>query len=243
MEFEIDPVVREMAQAFVNESKTGRAVLALKAMLERGFVTTDDLNALGYNHPPRAIADVRDQGIPVITESVKNADGRRMARYRLGTAESIRTGQTGRTNFTKKFRNDLLAKYGSIDCITRATHDPRSLQIDHRVPFRVAGDLGLATSDVDAFMLLDAKSQRAKSWACENCENFKATQIVEICNGCFWAFPDTYNHVAMQEQRRTDVVWQNDDVAIHDALKQEAAALEIDLPELLRDLGRSRLKR
>jgi hypothetical protein len=81
---EIDPIVRDMAEAFVKTNKNGRAVLALKAMLNAGFVTTDDLNAMGYNHPPRAIADVRDHGIPVITESVKNSDGRRMARYRLG---------------------------------------------------------------------------------------------------------------------------------------------------------------
>lgn len=238
----IDPVVREMAEAFVKNNKTGRAVLALKAMLKSGFVTTDDLNALGYNHPPRAIADVRDQGIPVVTESVTNSDGKRMARYRLGTADAIRAGQTGRTNFTKKFRNELLAKYGSVDCITGAEHELRSLQIDHRIPYRIAGDLGLATGDVDAFMLLDAKSQRAKSWACENCENFKAIKDSAICRRCFWAFPDSYDHVAMQEQRRTDIVWQGTDVAVHDALKLEASARGIDLPEFLRKLGRRQLE-
>lgn len=238
----IDPAVREMAEAFVKSNKTGRAVLALKAMLTKGFVTTDDLKALGYNHPPRAIADVRDQGIPVITESVKNSDGKRMARYLLGPADAIRAGQTGRTNFTKKFRNELLAKYGSIDCITGAKHELRSLQIDHRVPFRIAGDQGLATGDVDAFMMLDAKSQRAKSWACENCENFKSIKDPAICRRCFWAFPDDYEHVAMQEQRRTDVVWQGTDVTVHDALKLEAAALGIDLPAMLRELGRKRLE-
>lgn len=240
---EIDPTVRKMAEAFVENNKTGRAVLALKAMLNAGFVTTDDLNAMGYNHPPRAIADVRDQGIPVVTESVKNPDGRRMARYRLGTADSIRAGQVGRTNFPKNFRIALFAKYGSVDCITGAEHDPRSLQIDHRIPFRMAGDDGLATNDLDAFMLLDSKSQRAKSWACENCENFKSIRDTIICRRCFWAFPDQYEHVAMQEQRRTDIVWQGNDVSIHDALKLEASALGIDMAELLRKLARKRLKR
>jgi Zn-finger protein len=92
-------------------------------------------------------------------------------------------------------------------------------------------------------MLLDAKSQRAKSWACENCENFKIHKDNAICRRCFWAFPDGYEHVAMQEQRRTDIVWQDKDVAIHDALKLEASALGIEIAELLRDLGRKRLKR
>lgn len=243
MQSAIDPVVREMAEAFIKDNKTGRAVLALKAMLQVGFVTTDDLNALGYNHPPRAIADVRDHGIPVITESVKNPDGRRMARYRLGTADSIRSGQIGRTNFTKKFRNELLTRYGSVDCITGASHEPRALQIDHRIPFRIAGDQGLATGDIEAFMLLDAKSQRAKSWACESCENFKTIMDPTNCRRCFWAFPEDYDHVAMQQERRTDVVWKDNDVAVHDALKLEALASGIELPELLRSLGRNQLKR
>ena len=242
MPLEIDPIVRAMAEVFVENNKTGRAVLALKAMLDAGYVTTDDLNAMGYNHPPRAIADVRDQGIPVITDSVKNPDGRRMARYRLGTAESIKSGQSGRTNFSKKFRTALFEKYGPVDCITGATHAPRSLQIDHRIPYRIAGDHGLAEGDIDAFMLLDAKSQRAKSWACENCDNFKMIKDTAICRNCFWAYPDNYNHVAMQEQRRTDIVWQGSDVAIHDALALEAEALKIDLPELMKKLGRNRLK-
>lgn len=243
MQPEIDPIVREMAEAFVKRNKTGRAVLALKAMLKAGFVTTDDLNVMGYHHPPRAIADVRDQGIPVVTESVTNRDGRRMALYRLGTADSIRAGQVGRTSFTKKFRSALLVQYGSVDCITGAEHEPRSLQIDHRIPYRIAGDDGLATNDLDAFMLLDAKSQRAKSWACENCENFKLIKDTAICRRCFWAFPDEYQHVAMQEQRRTDIVWQGKDVSIHDALTLEASEVGIDMAELLRDLARKRLKR
>lgn len=242
MPSKIDPVVRKMAKDFIASTKTGRAVAALKAMLKSGFVTTDDLNAMGYNHPPRAIADVRDHGIPVVTESTTNPDGKRMARYRLGTAASIRAGQVGRTSFTKKFRQALIARYGAVDCITGASHAERSLQIDHRIPYRVGGDAGLATNDVEAFMLLDGKSQRAKSWACENCQNFQKSLDAPICKKCFWASPADYDHVAMIEQRRTDIVWQSNDIAIHDALAVEAAAMKVDLPELLRELGRKHLK-
>ena len=242
MPIAIDPDVRKLAEEFVRKAKTGRAVIAVKAMLDTGFITTDDLNSMGCNHPPRAIADVRDQGIPVVTESVTNSDGKRMARYRLGTAESIRAGLAGRTNFTKKFRQALLARYGNVDCITGAAHPERSLQIDHRIPYRVGGDAGLDSSNLEAFMLLDGKSQRAKSWACEHCRNFQELKDSEICGRCFWANPDEYDHVAMVAQRRTDIVWQGDDIAIHDSLVAKAIASSIGLPELLRELGRRSLK-
>lgn len=163
---EIDPDVRLIAEAYVAKVATGRAVKAIIAMLKNGSVTTEELNAMGYDHPPRAIGDVKDNGIPVVTKMEVNALGRRMARYFLGTAKDIRDGQTGRTNFSKKFRQAVFAAYGARDAVTGATHEPRSLQIDHRIPYRIAGDAGLSTDDVSAYMLLDAKSQRQKSFSC-----------------------------------------------------------------------------
>ncbi len=39
-------------------------------ILKHGQITTEELkNIYGYNHPPRAIRDVREQGIPMITKS------------------------------------------------------------------------------------------------------------------------------------------------------------------------------
>lgn len=238
---DIDPEVLALARAYIERVKTGRGVLALNAILERGSVTTAELNKLGYDHPPRAIADVRDNGIPIVTDSVRSTSGKRMASYRLGTAEDIRAGQVGRTNFSKQFRRALLAAYGPTDSITRATHDPRSLQIDHRVPYRVAGDAGLETNDVGAFMLLDAKSQRAKSWSCENCQNFVKLRQPTICRSCFWAFPEDYSHVAMEEVRRVDVVWQGKEVEDHDRLARLAATEGTTIQALLKKLGRIKL--
>lgn len=232
----VDPEVLAIVQEFIDRVRTGRAVTALEIMLEKGFVTTDDLKARGYEHPPRAIADVRDNGIPVLTEKAVSATGKRMARYRLGTAEQIRVGQTGRTNFSKKFRTALLSAYGNKDAITGAEHDRNALQIDHRVPYRVSGDAGLG--DVSAFMLLDGKSQRAKSWSCEHCENFIRLIDPKICRSCFWAFPESYSHVAMQEIRRADLVWQGEEVHDYDKIKDMAASQGLSPAELLKALGR-----
>lgn len=235
---DIDPEVRKLALEYIDRVKSGRGVLALKAMMEQGSVTTEDLKNLGYDHPPRAIADVRDNGIPIVREFDRSSVGKRMARYRLGTAEQIRVGQVGRTNFSKKFRQALLNAYGPLDGITGARHDPRSLQIDHRVPYRVAGDAGLATNDVSAFMLLDAKSNRAKGFSCQNCRNFIELRDPSICRTCFWAYPDDYSHVAMEDIRRADIVWQGAEIADYERLKRQAEEEGLSIQDLLKRSGR-----
>lgn len=230
----IDPKIIEIVLRHLSAEPNSRSSKALRAMLDKGYVTTDDLNALGYSHPPRAIGDVRDAGIPVVTEKVRTASGKQMARYRLGSAENIREDRHGgRSVLPKAFKIELLARYGSADCITGAKLDPRVLQIDHRVPYRVAGDAGLADRDASAYMLLDASSQRAKSWSCEQCPNYRELRDPKVCKSCFWACPESYQHIAMQQIRRTDVVWQGDDVALHDRLKAEADRAGMPMSELL----------
>ncbi len=63
--------------------KGKRARIVVDHILEHGFITTEDLESrYGYKHPPRAVRDVRDQGVPLETFSVKNAEGRTIAAYR-----------------------------------------------------------------------------------------------------------------------------------------------------------------
>ena len=236
----IDPEVRALVERHLAASPSSRASKALRAMLDKGSVTTNDLNELGYNHPPRAIGDVRDAGIPVVTERDRTPEGRPMARYRLGRASDIQGDRHGgRSVLPKSFKVDLLTRYGSADCITGAKLDPRVLQIDHRVPYRVAGDAGLAERDTAAYMLLDASSQRAKSWSCEHCPNYhEPLRDPDVCKTCFWAYPEDYRHIAMQQIRRTDVVWKGADVSVHDRLKRFADREGITMAELLLRLAR-----
>jgi hypothetical protein len=211
-------------------------------MLDKGSISTDEINELGYNHPPRAIGDVRDCGIPVITGKGVSKSGQQMAIYSLGVAADIQEGRVGgRSALPKKFKLALIERYGSVDCITGARLDERVLQIDHRVPYRVDGDAGLSDHDVEAYMLLDASSQRAKSWSCENCPNMApAARVPAVCRRCFWAYPEDYDHIATEHLRRTDVSWQGEDVAIHDRLKSLANAQGVTIGEFLRQLARAR---
>lgn len=236
----VDAEVLALAEAFVTRVKSGRAVKAVQLMLRDGQVTTDDLKTLGYQHPPRAISDVKDQGIPIVTEMVRSPDGKRMARYSLGSAADIRAGQAGRTNFSKAFRALLRKRYGDRDTITGATHDTRALQIDHRIPYRVSGDAGLG--NVNAFMLLDGKSQRAKSWSCEQCRNYLDLRDPTICGTCYWAYPERYTHVAMVEQRRAEIVWTGPEIKDYDRLAQSAQVRGEPLSDTLKRLGRDTLE-
>ena len=75
-------------------------------ILEHGQITTEDLKDIyGYNHPPRAIRDVREQGIPVTTFRVTGSDGRKIAAYKFGDPSEIRATQlSGRTAFSAKLK-------------------------------------------------------------------------------------------------------------------------------------------
>jgi hypothetical protein len=235
----VDPRIRETANKVIAEGGKGRVVKVLKALLEKGSISTDEIKELGYTHPPRAAADVKDLGIPIHSSRSKSASGRLMAVYSFGDPSQIQEGRAKRAVFPKQFKKDLIERYGSIDCITGATLEERVLQIDHRIPFRIAGDEGLEELDVEKFMLLDGSSQRAKSWTCEHCSNMEVKDPA-VCKTCFWAYPENYEHIATEPYRRVDVTWQNADVPVFDRAKTEADKLGISVAELIRRILRQR---
>jgi hypothetical protein len=235
----VDPQILALAEKVIAEGKNKRAIAVLKVFLDKGTISTDELQSMGYNHPPRAVGDVRDTGIPIVTSSITSSkSGRRMAVYAFGDPAQIQSGRIGgRSAFPKAFKTELIAHYGSRDCITGAQLDDRVLQIDHRIPYRISGDAGLEDHSVTDYMLLDASSQRAKSWSCENCPNM-TVKSPAVCQTCYWAFPEDYKHIATQEIRRTDIAWQGSDVAVHDKLKAIASANDEEVAELLRRIAR-----
>lgn len=241
----IHPRIRALAEQIVARGKNKRAVETLKALLDKGRVSTDEIQAMGYNHPPRAIADIRDLGVPIVTTmTTSRKTGKSMAVYTFGKPEDIQEGRIGgRSAFSKSFKKDLVERYSAVDHITRAPVDERVLQIDHRIPYRIAGEFRGTTPNVNDFMLLDGSSQRAKSWSCENCPNMKGPRTADTCRTCFWAFPENYTHIATKQYRRTDIVWRGKDVAIHDLLKEHADKRNIDVAELLRRIARHRARR
>ena len=76
----------------------------------------------------------------------------------------------------------------------------------------------------------------------EHCENWKSTKDKNICLSCYWAFPEKYNHVAMRQIRRVDLVWQGEEVAQYDKLKSDAAKSGMEIPQFVKEILARALK-
>jgi hypothetical protein len=80
-------------------------------------------------------------------------------------------------------------------------------------------------------MLLSPQMQRSKSWACEHCDNARVANLA-ICKTCYWASPDNYTHVALNDERRLELTFSEVDASIYDRLKLAAARMKITVHEL-----------
>lgn len=224
---------------YLKTIKAKRPKTVIDHILEYGFITTEELkNTYGYNHPPRAVRDVREQGVPIITYRVEGTDGRKIAAYKFGDPEKkIISKHLGRTAFSKDLKKKLIEQHGSICFIYMETLSERDLQIDHRIPYEVAGDQNNDDLDSDDFMLLSGSANRAKSWSCENCDNWKFEKNEAICKRCFWAYPEDYEHISLKELRRIDLMWQDDEIQDYELLKNTVPSdksIQIIIKEIIK---------
>ncbi|MCP4357562.1 MAG: HNH endonuclease [Chloroflexi bacterium] len=212
-------------------------------MLEYGSISTEDLEkTYGYSHPPRAARDVREQGIPLETFRVKSSDGRNIAAYRFGSLEAVHSGRLGgRRIFPKKLKDDLHDEDEGGCAICTGKFEKRYLQIDHRVPYEIVGDINPLNRDIQDYMLLCAACNRAKSWSCEHCPNWH-TKSPKICSQCYWAFPQDYTHIALQEVRRTDIIWDEGDIKIYNELKDAAQKADFTVPDYVKQIVKERFE-
>lgn len=151
-----------------------RARTVIDHILKHGQISTEELKEkYGYNHPPRAARDVKEHGIPLERITVTGSDGRKIAAYRFAEPSKVKFHRfAGRTGLSKQIKQALIQKYGCRCFIYLEELPEAQLQIDHRVPYEVAGDVGGQPS-ADDFMLLSGSANRAKSWSCEHCENWQ----------------------------------------------------------------------
>ncbi len=236
---QLPPEVIEMLKRVVKK----RPKAVIDHILQHGFVTTEELTTqYGYEHAPRAARDVREEGIPLDTFFVKNSAGRSIGAYRFGDLSLIRKDRSlirkdrigGRVAFSKKFKQDLVAQDGLRCAICSVAYEDRYLQIDHRVPYEVAGEGSTKDRRLLDYMLLCASCNRAKSWSCEHCENWLVEKKPEICETCYWASPLDYQHIALRSMRRLEVVWEESEIAEYEQLKQRAQNNQEALPDFVK---------
>lgn len=215
----------------------------IQHILEHGHVTTEELrDRYGYSHPPRAARDVRELGIPLVTDKVVASDGRTIAAYRFGDPSQIHlTDASGRTALSAALKAKLIERDGARCNIYLEPFSEQELQIDHRIPFEISGRES-PTDDVDAFMLLCPSANRAKSWSCENCPNWLVKDLA-TCRSCYWANPESYSHVATRDVRRLDIMWTGEEVSAYDKLSATAARSGIDMPDYVKEVLARHIRR
>lgn len=91
-------------------------------------------------------------------------------------------------------------------------------------------------NDLNEFMLIDASSQRAKSWSCENCKNLNEIRDKELCKTCFWAYPENYKHVALEQERRVSLSWRGDEVNVFDSISEKAERNNMKMQDYIKNI-------
>lgn len=213
-------------------------------ILAHGQIATDELKATyGYNHPPRAARDVREQGIALKTIRVEGPDGRRIGAYVFDEEGGANySKRAGRTVLSNKLKMELIQLHGARCFIYLEPMEARDLQVDHRIPYEVAGDASEQSQKPNDFMLLCGSANRAKSWSCEHCPNWLQAKNTEVCRSCYWAYPESYSHVATLAQRRLDIVWAGEEVADYEVARTKAKKANKNLPEFVKEALHKALK-
>ena len=196
-----------------------RPCTVISHILAHGFITSQDLKDLyGYNHPPRAIRDVRERGIPIVTYRIEGTDGRSIAAYKFGDPNDITntiSKVAGRTVLSKALKKALVEKYGSKCFVYFEPMEEDIIQVDHRVPYEISGEQD--ERNIDMYMLLSPSANRAKSWTCEHCENWSRKDS-NFCVKCFWAYPEDYEHIAGKQQRIISIIFTGDEIEDYNRL-------------------------
>lgn len=232
----IDPKLLEAAKKVTAH----RAKVVIDHIINHGFITTEELKSTyGYNHPPRAAGDVRDQGIPLETFKVKGSDGRSIGAYKFGDPNKIENGKLGgRKILPKQLKKELVEAFGARCAISSEDYDESHLQIDHRIPYRISGDDEGTERNPADFMLLSGAAQRQKSWVCEHCQNFLELKRLDVCQSCYWAYPENFSHVAMRQERRVDLTFAGGEIQSYELLenraKKNGTSLQSEIKKLIK---------
>jgi hypothetical protein len=203
--------------------KSKRPKTVIDHILKQGFITTEELEQkYGYRHPPRAARDVREQGIPLETFRVKNKEGRTIAAYRFADPSTVRSDKLGgRKVFSKEFKEGLIQETNGKCSVCREQYEDRYLQVDHRVPYEITGDINHAGRNLSEYMLLCGSCNRAKSWSCEHCANWLEKSA---------------------EVRRLDVVWTEREIEVYERLQRRVETLDESMPGYVKAVIRKHLE-
>jgi hypothetical protein len=220
-----------------------RSLVVVNHVIKHGHITTEDLKGYGYEHPPRAVRDVREQGLPLKRFWTKNSQGQRIAGYCFGNPDDIKNDRIGgRKIFSKEFIQNVIHEHDNKCAICQGRFETRYLQIDHKIPYEVGSD-DSAKRNLAGYMPLCATCNRAKSWSCEHCENWLIAKNKKKCQSCYWGNPEKYSHVALNEIRKLEITWQGEETGDYEVLRRQAHKNNQPMPEFVKAIIKKVLSR
>ncbi len=213
---------------------TKRAKWAIDELLSNGSLTSSEMLEFGHMHPARVICDVRDQGIPVETTTIFE-QGKRYASYKLGKAKDINRAKFGgRKTIPTCIKHILVARNGMQCQLSKATLQSTDLEVDHRIPFALAGEPKHPKCPSN-YMLLSRSMQMKKSKECAGCPNLKKLNSVDNCNECYWASPEHYTHKAMRQEQVTSINWTDKDAISLAKIRELALSHGLSVESLIKN--------
>lgn len=202
-------------------------------MLSNGALTSSEMLSFGHMHPARVIGDVRDQGIPVKTTTIFE-QGKRYASYTLGKARDINRVKFGGRKAIPSYIKDMLVARSGMRCqLSEATLENTDLEVDHRIPFALAGEPVHPKCPTN-YMLLSRSMQMKKSKECAGCPNLKKLKSVDNCKECYWASPEHYTHTAMRQEQVTNINWTDEDAISLAKIRELAISHGISVESLIK---------
>jgi D12 class N6 adenine-specific DNA methyltransferase len=90
--------------------------------------------------------------------------------------------------------------------------------------------------DPDNYRLLSGSANRAKPRSCGHCVNRLDLRNSQIYRRCYWAYPEDYDHIAMRQARRVDILWSGEEITVYERLKARTLELQKELPAYVKEI-------
>jgi hypothetical protein len=185
---------------FILKRRTPREKGVLAIYLRQGFITKQDCTDAGFDVV--VTRDLTKHGLVFGDQG-----GRIYLDFGLSN-ERLASSTGGFQTLPARKRDEFLRESHLTCALCRCQFEKKRLCGDHRVPHRVAGNRLTEQEGMLAYQVLCYTCNNRKQKACAACPNQQTKRDIEMCRSCFWAYPDTYTHVAGQPERRLEIVLQ-----------------------------------
>ena len=224
----------ELTRIEINAGRSSQATLLGRnhTTFESVYLSKALVKRLNYNIDVIFKDDAETQ---ISLFEFEEKSGKSIVAYKFGDLNKIQKDKlSGRSVLSKEFKESLYKLHNGRCFICFGSFELRYLQIDHRVPYEISGDDAAIQKNPDGFMLLCGSCNRAKSWSCEHCINWKEEKDPAICKQCYWGSPEDYLHIALKTIRRLDILWEEHEIKSYEKIKALANREKTSLPDFVK---------